>query len=189
MRLILMGPPGAGKGTQAKIISNHYGIPAISTGDIFRANVAGKTELGVEAQRYMDAGEYVPDEVTNAMVRDRLAEGDAQDGFLLDGYPRTLAQVEELDGMLEERGGSLDAAVALTADLDELVARLLQRARVEGRSDDTEEVIRRRQEIYEEQTAPLIAVYRDRGMLVDVDGMGEIDEVTGRILAELETVG
>jgi adenylate kinase len=189
MRLILMGPPGAGKGTQAKIISNHYGIPAISTGDIFRANVAGKTELGVEAQRYMDAGEYVPDEVTNAMVRDRLAEDDAQDGFLLDGYPRTLAQVEELDGMLEERGGSLDAAVALTADLEELVTRLMQRAKVEGRSDDTEEVVRRRQEIYEEQTAPLIAVYRDRGMLVDVDGMGEIDQVTERILVELEKVG
>jgi adenylate kinase len=189
MRLILMGPPGAGKGTQAKIISNHYGIPAISTGDIFRANVAGKTELGVEAQRYMDAGEYVPDEVTNAMVRDRLAEDDAQDGFLLDGYPRTLAQVEELDGMLEERGGSLDAAVALTADLEELVTRLMQRAKVEGRSDDSEEVIRRRQEIYEEQTAPLIAVYRDRGMLVDVDGMGEIDQVTERILVELEKVG
>ncbi len=113
MRLILMGPPGAGKGTQAKIISNHYGIPAISTGDIFRANVAGKTELGIEAQRYMDAGEYVPDEVTNAMVRDRIAEDDARDGFLLDGYPRTLAQVEELDSMLEDRGGSLDAAVAL----------------------------------------------------------------------------
>ncbi len=189
MRLILMGPPGAGKGTQAKVIAAHYGIPAISTGDIFRANVAGKTPLGVEAQRYMDAGEYVPDEVTNAMVRDRIGLEDAKPGFLLDGYPRTLAQVEELDGMLEERGGSLDAAVALTADLEELVARLLQRAKVEGRSDDTEEVIRRRQEIYEEQTAPLIAVYRDRGMLVDVDGMGEIDEVTERILAQLEKVG
>jgi adenylate kinase len=189
MRLILMGPPGAGKGTQAKIISTHYGIPAISTGDIFRANVAGKTELGVEAQRYMDAGEYVPDEVTNAMVRDRLDEDDAQDGFLLDGYPRTLAQVEELDGMLRDRDCSLDAAVALTADLEELVARLLQRAKVEGRSDDTEEVIRRRQEIYEEQTAPLIAVYRERGLLVDVDGMGKVDEVTERILAELKKVG
>ena len=189
MRLILMGPPGAGKGTQAKVISNHYGIPAISTGDIFRANVAGKTELGLEAQRYMDAGEYVPDEVTNAMVRDRLAEPDAEGGFLLDGYPRTLTQVEELDSMLEAQGCSLDAAVALTADLDELVARLLHRAEVEGRADDTEEVVRRRQEVYEEQTAPLLAVYRDRGMLVDVDGMGKVDEVTGRILAELEKVG
>jgi adenylate kinase len=189
MRLILMGPPGAGKGTQAKIISHHYGVPAISTGDIFRANVAGRTELGLEAQRYMDAGEYVPDEVTNGMVRDRLAEDDTEPGFLLDGYPRTLAQVEELDSMLEAHGSSLDAAVALTADLEELVSRLLQRAQVEGRPDDTEEVIRRRQELYEEQTAPLIAVYRDRGVLVDVDGMGEVDEVTERILAELKKAG
>jgi adenylate kinase len=189
MRLILMGPPGAGKGTQAKVISNHYGIPAISTGDIFRANVAGKTELGLEAQRYMDAGEYVPDEVTNAMVRDRLAEDDTEGGFLLDGYPRTLAQVEELDSMLEAQGCKLDAAVALTADLEELVSRLMQRAKVEGRADDTEEVVRRRQQIYEEQTAPLLAVYRDRGKLVDVDGMGEIAEVTERILAELKKVG
>jgi adenylate kinase len=189
MRLILMGPPGAGKGTQAKVIAKHYGIPAISTGDIFRANVAGKTELGLEAQRYMDAGEYVPDEITNAMVRDRLAERDCEPGFLLDGYPRTLAQVEELDAMLREQGCALEAAVALTADLEELVARLLQRAQVEGRADDTEEVIRRRQEVYDEQTAPLIAVYRERGLLVDVDGMGEIDQVTERILAELEKVG
>jgi adenylate kinase len=189
MRLILMGPPGAGKGTQAKVIAKHYGIPAISTGDIFRANVAGKTKLGLEAQRYMDAGEYVPDEITNAMVRDRLAERDCEPGFLLDGYPRTLAQVEELDAMLREQGCALEAAVALTADLEELVARLLQRAQVEGRADDTEEVIRRRQEVYDEQTAPLIAVYRERGLLVDVDGMGEIDQVTERILAELEKVG
>jgi adenylate kinase len=189
MRLILMGPPGAGKGTQAKVIAKHYGIPAISTGDIFRANVAGKTKLGLEAQRYMDAGQYVPDEITNAMVRDRLAERDCEPGFLLDGYPRTLAQVEELDAMLREQGCALEAAVALTADLEELVARLLQRAQVEGRADDTEEVIRRRQEVYDEQTAPLIAVYRERGLLVDVDGMGEIDQVTERILAELEKVG
>jgi adenylate kinase len=189
MRLILMGPPGAGKGTQAKVIANHYDIPAISTGDIFRANVAGKTQLGLEAQRYMDAGEYVPDEVTNAMVRDRIADKDCERGFLLDGYPRTLAQVEELDAMLEAQGCSLDAAVALTADIDELVARLLQRAQVEGRADDTEEVIRRRQQVYDEQTAPLIAVYRERGILRDVDGMGEIDEVTDRILAELDKVG
>jgi adenylate kinase len=189
MRLILMGPPGAGKGTQAKVIAKHYGIPAISTGDIFRANVAGKTKLGLEAQRYMDAGEYVPDEITNAMVRDRLAERDCEPGFLLDGYPRTLAQVEELDAMLREQGCALEATVALTADLEELVARLLQRAQVEGRADDTEEVIRRRQEVYEEQTAPLIAVYRERGVLVDVNGMGEVDEVTGRILVELKKVG
>jgi adenylate kinase len=186
MRLILMGPPGAGKGTQAKVIAAHYGIPAISTGDIFRANVAGKTPLGVEAQRYMDAGEYVPDEVTNAMVRDRIGLEDAKPGFLLDGYPRTLAQVEELDTMLDDNDLELDSVVSLTVDRDELVGRLLQRAQVEGRADDTEEVIRRRQEIYEKETAPLIKVYDDRGMLLEVDGMGEVDEVSRRIFAGLD---
>jgi adenylate kinase len=186
MRLLLMGPPGAGKGTQAKVIAEHFGIPAVSTGDIFRANVAGRTELGVKAQEYMDKGEYVPDEITNAMVRDRIGQPDARSGFLLDGYPRTLAQVDELDGMLEGHGVSLDAVVSLAADQDELVARLLQRAQIEGRADDTEEVIRRRQEVYEEQTAPLLQVYGDRGLLVEVDGMGEIDAVTQRIFAELE---
>jgi adenylate kinase len=186
MRLILMGPPGAGKGTQAKVIAAHYGIPAISTGDIFRANVAGKTPLGVEAQRYMDAGEYVPDEVTNAMVRDRIGLEDAKPGFLLDGYPRTLAQVKELDTMLDDYGVELDSVVSLTVDRDELVSRLLQRAQVEGRADDTEEVIRRRQEVYEEQTAPLIKVYDDRGMLFEVDGMGEVDAVSQRIFAGLD---
>lgn len=186
MRIILMGPPGAGKGTQAKVIANHFGIPAISTGDIFRANVAGQTPLGVEAQRYMDAGEYVPDEVTNQMVRDRLAHGDARPGFLLDGYPRTVAQVQELDTMLESADGGIDAVVVLTADREELVARLLQRAETEGRADDTEEVIRKRQEVYTEQTAPLIKVYDDRGLLVEIDGMGEIDAVTHRIFNALE---
>ncbi len=186
MRLILMGPPGAGKGTQAKLIGGRFDIPAISTGDIFRANVASHTPLGVEAQRYMDAGEYVPDEVTNAMVRDRLREDDAKAGFLLDGYPRTLAQGDELDGMLAELGHALNAAVALTADRDELVARLVQRAQTEGRTDDSEEVIRRRQEVYEEQTAPLISVYRERGILLDVDGMGEVEAVTRRICDGLE---
>jgi adenylate kinase len=189
MRLILMGPPGAGKGTQAKVIATHFGIPAISTGDIFRANVAGRTELGKEAQRYMDAGEYVPDEVTNAMVRDRLGLPDALPGFLLDGYPRTLAQVEELDSMLEDLGVALDSVVSLEADTDELVKRLLQRAHVEGRADDTEEVIRRRQEVYQDQTAPLLKVYGERGMLVEVDGMGEIDAVTHRIFSALEQDG
>jgi len=188
MRLILMGPPGAGKGTQAKFLAARFGIPAISTGDIFRANVSRGTPLGLEAKRYMDAGEYVPDEVTNKMVRNRIDEPDAEPGFLLDGYPRTLAQVEELDGMVRHTGHKLDAVVVLTVDEDELVQRLLQRAEVEGRADDTEEVIRRRQEVYAEQTEPLIGVYRERGILHEVDGMGEVDEVTERIFTEITSV-
>ncbi len=181
MRLLIMGPPGAGKGTQAKFVAARFEIPAISTGDIFRANVSQGTALGQEAQRYMNAGEYVPDEVTNSMVRDRLAETDTQDGFLLDGYPRTLAQVTELDGMLSSAGHALDAVVVLTVDSDEIVARLLSRAQTEGRADDTEEVIRRRQEVYSAETEPLIDVYRSRGLLVEVDGMGEINDVTQAI--------
>ena len=183
-----MGPPGAGKGTQARFVAEHFGIPAISTGDIFRANVSQGTPLGVEAKRYMDAGEYVPDEVTNLMVRNRIDEDDATPGFLLDGYPRTLAQVTELDGMIEFTGHRLDAVVVLTVDPEELVQRLLQRSQTDGRSDDTEDVIRRRQEVYTEQTAPLIEVYRERGILLEVDGMGEVDEVTGRIFAALDEV-
>jgi adenylate kinase len=188
MRLILMGPPGAGKGTQAKFVAGKYGIPAISTGDIFRANVSQGTPLGLEAKKYMDAGEYVPDEVTNLMVRNRIDEPDAEPGFLLDGYPRTVAQVEELDGMIAFTGHRLDAVVVLACDRDELVARLLQRAQVEGRADDTEDVIRRRQEVYAEQTEPLIDVYRDRGLLLEVDGMGAVEDVTSRILEALESV-
>ena len=188
MRLILMGPPGAGKGTQAKIIAARHGIPAISTGDIFRANVTQGTPLGLEAKRYMDAGEYVPDEVTNKMVRNRIDEPDAQPGFLLDGYPRTLAQVHELDGMIKFTGHELDGVIVLTVDNEELVQRLLERAKVEGRADDTEEVIRRRQEIYADQTEPLIEVYRDRGILIEVDGMGEVDEVTSRVEESLANV-
>lgn len=188
MRLIFMGPPGAGKGTQAKFVADRYGIPAISTGDIFRANVSQGTPLGVEAKRYMDAGEYVPDEVTNLMVRNRIDEPDAKPGFLLDGYPRTLAQVEELDGMIKFTGHQLDAVVVLTVDAEVLVERLLQRAQVEGRADDTEDVVRRRQEVYAEQTEPLIEVYRDRGILLEVDGMGEVADVTQRIVDALDTV-
>jgi adenylate kinase len=183
-----MGPPGAGKGTQAAFVAEHFGIPAISTGDIFRANVAEGTPLGVEAKRYMDAGEYVPDEITNKMVRNRIDEPDAEPGFLLDGYPRTLAQVEELDGMVEFTGHRLDAAVVLSVDDEEIVQRLLQRAEVEGRSDDSEDVIRRRQQVYREQTEPLIEVYHDRGILVEVDGMGEVDQVTKRIFEALDVV-
>ena len=188
MRLILMGPPGAGKGTQAKVISTRLGIPAVSTGDIFRANVSEGTPLGVEAKRYMDAGDYVPDEVTNGMVRDRLAQDDAGRGFLLDGYPRTVAQVRELDSMLADAGTSLDAVVVLTVNDEELIQRLLNRAATEGRTDDTEEVIRHRQEVFNEQTAPLLAVYAERGLLVEVDGMGVVDEVSERIFGALEKV-
>jgi adenylate kinase len=188
MRLILMGPPGAGKGTQAKVVAEHFGVPAISTGDIFRANVTRGTELGKKAQEYMDAGEYVPDEVTNLMVRARIDEPDAAPGFLLDGYPRTLAQVEELDGMIAFTGHRLDAVVVLTVDADEVVGRLLQRASTEGRADDTEDVIRRRQEVYGEQTQPLIGVYRRRGIVHEIDGMGEVDDVTKRIFDALDVV-
>ena len=188
MRLLIMGPPGAGKGTQAQHIASRFAIPAISTGDIFRANVSAGTPLGVEAQRYMDAGEYVPDEVTNLMVRNRIDEEDAIPGFLLDGYPRTLQQVEELDGMIAFTGHSLDTVLVLAVDDEELVQRLLQRAQSEGRADDTEEVIRRRQELYNEQTAPLIEVYRERGLLLEVDGMGDVDDVTKRLFEALATV-
>lgn len=183
-----MGPPGAGKGTQAKVVAERFAIPAISTGDIFRANVSQGTELGVQAQRYMDAGEYVPDTVTNLMVRNRIDEEDAAKGFLLDGYPRTLAQVDELDGMIRFTGHQLDAVVVLKVDDDELVRRLLVRAETEGRTDDTEEVIRRRQQLYAEETEPLIDVYRKRGILVEVDGVGEVDEVTDRIFDALSVV-
>ncbi len=183
-----MGPPGAGKGTQAKYVADHFGIPAISTGDIFRANVSQGTPLGVEAKRFMDAGEYVPDEVTNHMVRNRIDEPDAVPGFLLDGYPRTTSQVEELDGMISFTGHKLDAVVVLTVDPEELVQRLLQRAVTDGRTDDSEDVIRRRQEVYAEETEPLIELYRQRGKLVEVDGMGEVDDVTARIFAALDEV-
>jgi adenylate kinase len=183
MKLLIMGPPGAGKGTQAKRIAERFGIPAISTGDIFRQNVTDQTELGVEAKRYMDAGDYVPDELTNAMVKSRIAEADALEGFLLDGYPRTVAQVAELDSMLEARGHRLDAVVELTVDKDEVVTRLVKRAQDEGRTDDTEDVMRHRQDVYFDHTAPLLEAYAAQGLLVQVDGMGAVDEVTERIFA------
>lgn len=183
-----MGPPGAGKGTQAKAVADHFGVPAISTGDIFRANVGQGTPLGIEAKRYMDAGEYVPDEVTNNMVRDRIAEPDADKGFLLDGYPRTLAQVTELDGMIDATGHRLDAVLVLTVDQEAVVGRLLKRAEIEGRADDTEDVIRRRLEVYSEETEPLIAVYAERNLVVSVDGMGEIDDVQQRIFDALDDI-
>ena len=184
-RLVIMGPQGAGKGTQAARLAEQLAIPAISTGDIFRANIKGGTELGRLAQEYTAKGDLVPDSVTNAMVRDRLAQDDAAQGFILDGYPRNAAQVVELDAILADLGVALDGVVELTADRDELLARLAKRAEIEGREDDTEEAIARRLDIYAEQTAPLTSAYADRGLLVRVDGIGDIDEVTGRIVSAL----
>lgn len=180
--VILMGPPGSGKGTQAEALAGRLGVPAISTGEIFRASVAGETELGRKAKQYLDAGEYVPDQLANAMVRERLAEDDTRSGFLLDGYPRTLDQVAVLDELLAAQDRRLDAVVELEVDPEELVQRLLRRAEVEHRSDDTEEIIRRRLQVYTEQTLPLIEVYAERGLVIPVDGAGEMDEVSQRIL-------
>jgi adenylate kinase len=188
-RLLLIGAPGAGKGTQAEKLTIAFDIPAISTGDIFRHNVKNETELGKQAKAFMDRGEYVPDSLTNDLVRDRLSQADAKDGFLLDGYPRTADQVVELDEILSANGTALDVVVQLTADTDEVVRRLLNRALEQGRADDTEDVIRRRLEVYEEQTAPLINVYAARDLVVTVDGLGEVSEVTGRILEALAARG
>jgi adenylate kinase len=179
--VLLMGPPGAGKGTHAGYLAEHLGVPVISTGDLFRRNIADGTELGHTAQRYLDAGEYVPDEVTNSMVRDRLAAVDARPGFVLDGYPRTLDQAGVLDEVLDQQGRALDAALVLEVEADALVHRLLRRAEIEHRSDDTEEVIRRRFEIYHEQTAPLIAFYATRGIHHEVDASADIDTVRGHV--------
>lgn len=181
-RMLIIGPPGSGKGTQAERICVDLGIVAISTGDIFRANVKGETPLGLEAKKYMDNGDFVPDSVTNRMVRDRLAQDDVVDGFLLDGYPRTTAQVDELDDILATAGVALDVVVQLTADDEELVKRLHGRAQDTGRSDDTEAVIRHRLDLYREQTEVVVARYAERGILAKVDGLGDMDEVTGRIM-------
>lgn len=188
-RMVLLGPPGAGKGTQAARISERLGIPAISTGDIFRSHVARATELGILAKSYMDRGEYVPDEVTNAMVEDRLSQPDAAEGFLLDGYPRTEAQVHALDAMLAQRGLALDVVLEITADAEAVVARLLKRATEQNRADDTEDVIRHRLEVYAEQTEPLVAIYADKGLLVSADGIGALDEVTDRVMTALAEAG
>ena len=184
-RMLIIGPPGAGKGTQAVRISEKLGIPAISTGDIFRANIKGRTALGQEAKSFIDAGDLVPDSVTNRMVRDRLAEADTADGFLLDGYPRNAAQVKELDAILAELGQELDVVLQLTADREELVQRLLGRAQKEGRTDDTEEVIRHRLDVYDAETAVVVDLYAERGIVREVDGLGSVDEVTERIMAAL----
>ena len=188
-RFLLIGPPGAGKGTQAALLANAYNIPAISTGDIFRANVKNETELGLQVKSIMARGEYVPDSLTNELIRDRLAQADAEAGFLLDGYPRTNDQVNELDDILVSQHRILDAVVLLVADSDELVRRLLKRAQEQNRPDDTEEVIRHRQELYLAETQPLIEIYSSRSLVVEIDGLGQVGEVTERILNALTSRG
>jgi adenylate kinase len=188
VRVVLLGPPGAGKGTQAQIIASRVGVPAISTGDIFRANVSGQTELGRKAKTFMDAGELVPDEITVAMVKDRLAEPDAKAGFLLDGFPRTIPQAKQLRDSLSGMGHALDCVLELVVEEDELVRRLSgRRLLVDGewvqRDDDRPETVRRRLQVYREQTAPLSEFYESEGLLARIDAIGEIEEVTNRALA------
>lgn len=185
-RMLIIGPPGSGKGTQAERICERLDIVAISTGDIFRANVKGETPLGLEAKKYIDNGDFVPDSVTNRMVRDRLAQSDVAEGFLLDGYPRTSPQVDELDDILAPAQAALDVVVQLTADDEELVKRLLNRALETGRTDDTESVIRHRLDLYREQTEVVVSRYAERGILVKVDGLGDMDDVTARIMAAID---
>ena len=188
-RLLIVGPPGAGKGTQASRIAEAYGVPAISTGDIFRANIREQTPLGIRVQAILDAGDLVPDALTNDLVADRIAQPDTARGFLLDGYPRTEEQVKFLDAYLAEFGTALDAVIRLVADEDEVVRRLLQRGQELGRTDDTEATIRHRQQVYARETEPLLAIYQQRGLIVGVDGLGTVDEVTGRILDGLAARG
>lgn len=183
-RLLFLGPPGAGKGTQATRLARAIGVPHISTGEMLRQNVADGTQLGMKAQSIMEAGDLVPDEIVVAMVDDRLARDDAACGFLLDGFPRTLAQAEALDAVMGD--GAIEIALLLTTDEDELVGRLLQRARDEGRADDNEETIRNRLEVYEAETAPLVEFYPEHGVpVLPVDGLGTIDEVFARVVTSL----
>lgn len=185
-RMIIMGPPGSGKGTQAEHIARHFGIPAISTGELFRDHVRDKTELGAEASGYMDRGEFVPDHVTTAMLRARLDEEDAAAGFLLDGYPRTVIQIGALDEILADRQQTLEVVLELTASDDELLSRMLRRAQEQGRADDTEPVIQRRLELYRDQTQPVLTAYSNRGILLSVDGTGERGTITKAAIAALE---
>ena len=184
-RLLIVGPPGAGKGTQSVRITTAFGIPAIATGDIFRANIANQTELGQKVSAIIQSGEYVPDSLTNDLVASRLKEEDCSAGFLLDGYPRTVDQLRFLDELLEADGTALDAVIQLIADQEEIVSRLLKRAHEEGRSDDTPETIRHRQALYLRETAPLIAVYKKRGLVIEVDALGDVDDVAARITSAL----
>lgn len=188
-RLLIVGPPGAGKGTQSARLASRYSIPAIATGDIFRKNIADQTPLGVKVKAIVDAGDYVPDSLTNELVASRLEEPDARAGFLLDGYPRTLEQVSYLDQLLKSKGQRLDAVIQLVADQEEVVARLRKRAIEQGRVDDSEAAIRHRQEVYARETTPLIAVYRDWDLLIEVDGLGDMDEVSARIADALDERG
>ncbi|WP_311478523.1 adenylate kinase [uncultured Gulosibacter sp.] len=189
VRLLIVGAPGAGKGTQATGLAEAFGVPAISTGDIFRANIKNGTELGKKVQEITAQGQLVPDSLTNELIRDRLSQPDVAPGFLLDGYPRTVGQVEFLTELLAADGAAIDAVVQLVTDTDAVVARLLKRAEEQGRVDDTEEVIRHRQQVYANETAPVVEVYRERGVVVDVDGMGTVEEVAAGILAALADRG
>jgi adenylate kinase len=188
-RLLIVGPPGAGKGTQSARLTTTFGIPAIATGDIFRENIKNQTDLGKQVSAIINSGEYVPDSLTNDLVASRILEDDCAGGFLLDGYPRTVDQLRFLDELLQADGTALDAVVQLVADQDEIVSRLLKRAHEEGRSDDTPETIRHRQELYQRETAPLIAVYKERGVVVEIDALGAVDEVAARITAALTARG
>jgi adenylate kinase len=184
-RLLIVGPPGAGKGTQSVRLTNAFRIPAIATGDIFRANIKNQTPLGVEVKTIIDAGDFVPDSLTNDLVASRLREEDCESGFLLDGYPRTVEQLHFLDDLLAREGTALDAVIQLVADEDEIVSRLLKRAHEEGRTDDTPDTIRYRQALYQRETAPLIAIYKERGLVVEIDALGDVNEVGERIKQEL----
>ncbi|MDI6942660.1 adenylate kinase [Microbacterium barkeri] len=188
-RLLIVGPQGSGKGTQGVLVAEAFGIPVVSTGDIFRANIKQGTELGLKVKAITDAGDLVPDEVTSEIVRDRLSQDDAQGGFLLDGYPRNTTQVGHLDAFLAGRGESLDAVILLDVPRDESIARIAKRAEEQGRSDDTEEAIAKRLDIYESETAPIVGVYAERGIVDRIDGVGTLDEITARIFAALEARG
>jgi len=181
VRILLLGPPGAGKGTQAQLLVDSLGVPQISTGDMLRAAVSAETPVGCEARSFMDAGKLVPDAVVIRVAEERLAQEDARTGFVLDGFPRTVAQAEALDALLERLGCTLERCVAIQVDVEELVRRLLKRAEIEGRSDDNEEAIRTRMEEYREKTSPLVAYYRGKSVLAEVDGIGSVDEIAQRV--------
>jgi adenylate kinase len=180
-RIVLLGAPGAGKGTQAALMVDRLGVPHVSTGDMLRAAVAAKTPVGLEAKAIMDSGALVPDDVVIGIARERLGQPDCEKGFILDGFPRTSAQAEALDSLLAELGTPLDCCLALTVDPDEVVQRLLKRAETEGRADDNEETIRERMRVYEEQTAPLLDHYRNQDLVIEVLGMGTVEEIASRI--------